>query len=204
MNEVEGERGRGGETERGRVREGERHREGEMQKGRARERGREGERKKEGERVHDFLVQALLCLAWSPLTPSEVSPAATMAAANIQVPDVNAMVAAGDTSASKIENLDAELKALQTTKKNKAKELKLEKSKRARLMKKVSSGLSMEELGQVMAMKVAQAKAKAKAKATKAQALAAAAALPPVLPPPVPVVAAAGAVDEAAAEEERD
>ena len=114
-------------------------------------------------------------------------------AAELVLPDVAAIVAAGDTSADRIRSLEAEFKALQETKKVKAKEIKKERQKRERLMAKATKNLSIEELSQVLAAKTAAAKAKAKAKG-KGKGKAAASPPPPVaaLPPP-PAAGAAGA-----------
>ena len=106
-----------------------------------------------------------------------------MAAAHVVGLDA-AAVAAGDAAASRVRDLEVQLKQLHDSKATKVKELKKEKAKRDRLMEKAGKNLSIEELGLVIATKTAQAKAKAAAKA-KAKAKAKAAAVP-VLPPVVP------------------
>ena len=101
--------------------------------------------------------------------------AAAAAAAGI---DLGALLAGGDPSGESINNLEAELKDLKARKKAAAKELKLEKQKKDRLMTKAKA-LSVTDLGKVLGMKIAQAKAKAEAKA-KAKAKAKAGAGPMV------------------------
>jgi peptidoglycan hydrolase CwlO-like protein len=89
-------------------------------------------------------------------------------------PDFNALIAGGDPTQSTIRNLQSQLQQLKTAQKTKAKEVKLEKAKRDRLMAKAAKTLSLEDLGTVVAVKVAKAKAKAAAKARAAAAAAAA------------------------------
>jgi hypothetical protein len=89
------------------------------------------------------------------LAPAAAGGAAVVAAAAV----------AGDINGDRISSLQDQLKNLETMKKQKAKEVKLEKAKRARLMAKAASNLSVDELTQVLTAKVAQAKAKAQAKA---------------------------------------
>ena len=87
--------------------------------------------------------------------------------------DFNAVVAAGDTAGTNIRGLQEQIKQLKSQKKAAAAELKKEKMKRERLMQKASKNLTVDELGSVLALKVA------KARAAEARAAAAAAAAPP-------------------------
>ena len=109
-----------------------------------------------------------------------------MAAADAQ--DPAALIAAAEAEATRVSDLEEQVKTLQAAKKQKATELKKENQKRKRLMDKASSNLSMADLATVMAVKQAKAKAaaeKAVAKA-KAKAVAKAKAKAAAVPPPVP------------------
>jgi hypothetical protein len=89
-------------------------------------------------------------------------------------PDFNALIAGGDPTQSNLQHLKGQLQHLKAAAKAKAKEMKLEKAKRDRLMKKAANTLSLEDLGTVVAVQMARAKAKAAAKARAAAAAGAA------------------------------